>query len=276
MNTADATAPSSKRNRTKPDREYQLWAVIPDVHLPREAKQPIDAVEQFLADEWLDGWVCLGDLLDCEAISDFERDYPRRRVAAPTLDEQFDYANVWLDRHLAAVRNRNPEARCVYLSGNHEFRTERYTDRNPELGKIISVPKRLQVTERRIEYIDFWGKGDLFRLGKLYLGHGVYAVQNHAAKHVREYGCNLVYGHVHDMQSHYIRRRGSQHPLMAMSLGCLCEYEQAYMRGRPNNWIWGFGLVFLFPDGCFQVVPVTIINNRFVSPTTGKVYRGQR
>lgn len=265
--------PDAKPN-AKPERDYALWIVVPDVHLPKEDKRAVAALEAYLADEWWDGWVCLGDLLDCESISDFDRDYPRRRVAAPTVQEQFDYANGWLDRHLGLVRQRNADARLALLSGNHEFRTERYADRNPELSGLVNVERQLRLKDRGVEYVDFWGKGELYRLGKLYIGHGAYTVQNHAAKHVRDYGANLIYGHVHDIQSHYIRRRGSNHPLMAQSIGCLCRYDQAYMRGRPTNWMHGFAVVYLFSDGTFQVGQVAIINGRFVGPTTGRVYRG--
>lgn len=265
--------PSAKQNE-KPERDYALWVVIPDVHIPHEDRRAVNAVEQYIADEWWDGWVCLGDLLDCQSISDFDRDYARRRVTAQTMQEEFDVGNKWLDRHLATVTARNPDAKKVLISGNHEHRTERYADRNPEMAGSVELQRHLRLKERGIQYVDFWGKGELFRLGKLYLGHGAYTVQNHAAKHVRDYGANLLYGHVHDIQSHYIRRRGNNHPIMAQSIGCLCKYDQAYMRGRPTNWIHGFAVVYLFPDGAFQIGQVAIINGRFVGPTNGKVYKG--
>ena len=266
--------PSSKQE--KPDRDYGLWLVPPDTHLPEEDKQAVDALEQYAADEWWDGWCHLGDLLDNEAISEFSRDYPRKRVAAPTVQEQFDYANTWLDRHLAAVSTRNSSPKKVLVEGNHEFRTERYADRMPELQGLVDVERALRLKERGIEYVRFWSKGDLYKIGKLYLGHGVYTVQNHAAKHVREYGCNLLYGHCHDIQAAYVRRRGSNHPLMAQSVGCLCKYDQLYMRGRPMNWMLAFAVVMSFPDGSFQHQVVPIINGRFVGPTNGKVYKGAK
>lgn len=263
--------PRSKPD-SKPERDYALWVVVPDVHLPHEDKKAVAALEQYLADEWWDGWCQLGDLLDNQSISDFDRDYPLRRVSAMDIQGQYDYANPWLDRHLGAATKRNPKCRKVMLSGNHEERSIRYGERNPEMRGLMDYQRHLNFKERGIEHVDFWGKGDLLKLGKLFVGHGIYTVQNHAAKHVRDFGCNLLYGHTHDIQSHYIRRRGSNQPLMAQSIGCLCKLEQGYMKGRPNNWISAFAVVFLFPDGSFQHQVVPILGNRFVAPG-GKVYR---
>ena len=264
---------SSAKQESKPERDYALAIVIPDTHLPQEDKKAIEAVEQYMADEWFDWYIHLGDLVDNEAISDFSRDYPRKRMSAPTVQEQFDYANAFLDRHLAAATKRNPNCRKALIEGNHEYRTERYADRNPELEGLVSIERQLRLKERGVEYVRFWSKGDLYRIGKLYLGHGVYTVQNHAAKHVREFGCNLLYAHVHDVQSYYIRRRGSNHALMAQSIGCLCKYEQTYMRGRPHNWMNAFAVVYSFPDGTFQHDVIPILNGRFVAPN-GRVYHG--
>lgn len=257
-------------------RDYGLWLVIPDTHIPEHDRQAVDAVEQYAADERWDGWVHLGDLGDNEAISDYSRDYPRKRSNAPRVTDSEFAVNEFLDRHLAIVSANNPDVEKIIIEGNHEFRTERYVDRAPELEGKVDIEKDWRLKERGVKYVRYWSKGDLYRIGKLYLGHGVYTVQNHANKHVREYGCNLLYGHCHDVQSSYIRRRGSNHPLMAQSVGCLCKYDQLYMRGRPMNWMHAFAVVAAFPDGTFQHTVVPIINGRFVGPTNGKVYKGSK
>lgn len=242
--------------------------------MPHEDKRSVAAVEQYLADERWDYWVQLGDLLDCDAVSSFNVGQPRKVMNAPTVAEQFDTGNAFLDRHVAAVTKQNPKCELVYISGNHEHRLERYVDKNPELQGLVDVEKSLRLRERGIRYVRFWENGELFQLGKLYLGHGAYAVQHHAAKHVRDFGVCLGYGHVHDVQSATIKRRGKNETWLAQSFGCLCQMEQAYMRGRPTNWSHAFGVVYLFPDSYFQHQVVLIHKHRFIGPTNQKLYQG--
>lgn len=257
-----------------PSRSYKLAVVIPDLHVPHEDKRSVAAVEQYLADERWDYWVCLGDLIDNEAISTFNAGKPRKVQQAPTVQEQFSEANRFLDRHLAAVTRLNSDCSLVYIEGNHEERTERYVDRNPELQGLVDVERALRLHERAVRYVRFWSTGELYQLGKLYLGHGAFAVQNHAAKHVRDFGVCLGYGHTHDVQMFTIKRRGKNETLMAQSFGCLCEYEQPYMRGRPTNWSHAIGVVYIHPDGTFQHTVAMIHKHRLVGPTNGKVYQG--
>jgi predicted phosphodiesterase len=255
-------------------RQYQLAVVVPDLHVPHEDKRSVAALEQYLADEKWDYWICLGDLIDNEAVSAFNVGKPRKIMTAPTVLEQFSEANRFLDRHLAAATKNNPDCKLVYIEGNHEERCERYVDKAPELQGLVDVERALKLKERNVQYVRFWSRGDLYQLGKLYVGHGAYTVQNHAAKHVRDFGCNLIYGHSHDVQMFTIKQRGKNQTLMGQSLGCLCAHDQPYMRGRPTNWSTAFGIVYLHADGIFQHQVVMVNKFRFVGPTTGKLYQG--
>ena len=255
-------------------RPYKLAVVIPDLHVPHEDKRSVAAVEQYLADEKWDYWICIGDLVDNDAISAFNAGKPRKITQAPTVQEQFSEANLFLNRHLSTVTRHNPTVDLVYLEGNHEERTERYVDRNPELQGLVDIEQALRLKQRGVKYVRFWSTGELYQLGKLYIGHGAYAVQNHAAKHVRDFGCNIMYGHTHDVQQFTVKQRGKNQTLLAQSIGCLCAHDQPYMRGRPTNWSTAFAIVYLYPDGLFQHEVVMIQKHRFVGPTTGKLYQG--
>lgn len=227
-----------------------------------------------MADEAWDYWICLGDLLDNDAISQHNVGKPRLVAAAPTVLESFDYANKWLDRHLRILHKKSPKAKKVLIEGNHEWRTERYADKNPELAGLVNVPRALHLKSREIEWVPFWSRGETYRVGKLHFAHGRFTIQHHAAKHVRDFGCCVVYGHTHDIQCFPVKKRGNQHNIAAWSMGCLCEYAQAYMQGRPHNWQHAFGVVCFFPDGAFQVMQIPITRHQFVGPTNGRVYRG--
>ena len=106
-----------------------------------------------------------------------------------------------LDRHQAIICKKNKGARFVLLEGNHEHRLERFIDANPSLEGLIEIPIGLEFDKRKIEWIPYWSKGTVCKIGKATFIHGRYCNDHHAKKHVQSYGCSVFYGHVHDIQA---------------------------------------------------------------------------
>jgi hypothetical protein len=239
---------------------------------PFEDKATLRAVEQYMRDHRWDGLINLGDFLDFRELSSFDRDNARlSKVGA--IQNTYDAGNAILDRHVKLIREGNARGRIVLIEGNHEFRVQRHLDEHPEAEGMVEVPVGLKLKERRIEWVPFWSKGELFKLGNAYFGHGTHTGVHHAKKHADVMGTNFFYGHTHDIQSHSRENRGNDKTLEAASLGCLCRYDQSYMRGRPSRWQQGFGVMHMLPDGYFNLYTVRIFKNRFVSPE-GKLYCG--
>ncbi len=161
------------------------------------------------------------------------------------------------------------------LEGNHEERMERFFETMPQLkGGPLSVDRAMKFKERGFKWVRSWSKGEIFSLGKANFVHGQYTNQYHPAKMVTKYGDNVIYGQTHDIMSHAIANQ--MHPekvIMGQSLGCLCERDQAYMKGKPSNWMQGFGVIHLYPDGKFSLYVVRIFNHRFIGPD-GASYEG--
>ena len=91
----------------------------------------------------------------------------------------------------------------------------------------------------------------------------------------RRNGKVLVTQNTHDMVSSALRHHGSDNTKVAHSMGCLCDYNQEYMRGRPTKWQQGFGVFYFWPDGKFNFYPVMIFDHSFLSPS-GKFYSGRK
>lgn len=53
---------------------------------------------------------------------------------------------------------------------------------------------------------------------------------------------------------------------MGQSIGCLCEYDQAYMKGKPSNWQQGFMVLFLLPNGNYMYYTPRIFDHKFIGP----------
>ncbi len=82
----------------------------------------------------------------------------------------------------------------VLLEGNHEYRVTRYINAHPELEGLIEVDKVLNLTERRIDWVQSWSKGELFNLGNCSFHHGLFCNDHHAKKMVTRFGRNILYG----------------------------------------------------------------------------------
>jgi hypothetical protein len=54
--------------------------------------------------------------------------------------------------------------------------------------------------------------------------------------------------------------------------GCLCGMAPEYMKNKPSNWAVGFAILYLFPEGAFDVTLIRMVKSRFVF--NGKVYSG--
>lgn len=241
--------------------------VISDLHIPNHSERSLAVLEQYMADHTWDEVIYLGDFMDFDCISHHNKDN-LRGVMGKTIWKDYDAAVEILDRHQKLC----PKAKFVLIEGNHDYRIERYIDANPQLQGMIEVELGLELIKRKVKWVRFWSKGDVYRVGKASFIHGTYTNQYHAKKHLDNYDASIFYGHVHSVQSHTkIQRKGN--PMIAQSLGCLCNLDQGYMRGKPSNWVHAFGVIHFREGGYFTPYVITIVNHSFTSPE-GKTYEG--
>lgn len=213
-----------------------------------------------------DGLLYIGDLMDFDCISSFNKEN-LRSVEKKRLALEYQYANNVLDRHQQIIWNNNPYAKFVLLEGNHEERVERYINANPQLEGLVEVEIGLRLQERGFKWIRSWSKGETYQIGKAHFLHGNYTNQYHPAKMAQKYGDSVFYGHTHDMMCHAVANQ--LHPdkvHVGQSLGCLCERNQSYMKGAPSNWQQGFGIFFFLEDGTYTYYTPRIFNNQFIGP----------
>ena len=96
--------------------------------------------------------------------------------------------------------------------------------------------------------------------------HGAYTGPTHSKKHLESYGCNLMYGHVHDLQRHSMTRL-KDGAISAWSLGCLKDMrpeKNTWLRGRLTNWNHAVAIVDFFKNGNFAVQIVEIVKGKTV------------
>lgn len=221
-----------------------------------------------MADHDWDEVVLLGDLMDFDLISSHNKDN-LRATSGKQIRTEYEYGNDFLDE----LQAKASKAKFTLIEGNHDERIERYIDANPQLEGMLEMEAGLQLIKRKIKWVRFWTKGDIHKIGKAKFIHGLYTTKYHASKHAEAYGDNIFYGHTHDVQSHSKELVGGDKTIVGQSLGCLCKYDQRYMRGKPSKWQQAFGVFYFLPDGHFTYYVIRIFKHRFVSPD-GRVYEG--
>src|ERR1043165_3293790 len=240
--------------------DIETWIIIPDLQIPFEDPRSLSAVEKYMATHRWDGLLYIGDFLDFDMVSAFN--IGKLRVTQNRyIEDDYVYANKILDRHQAIVRKKNPKAKFVMLEGNHEERIERFIDSVPALQGMLEVENGLGLKQRKIEWIRSWSRGEVYRIGKASFTHGLYTNKYHAAKMLDAEAASIFYGHTHDMMCFPRSRRDKADLQVGQSLGCLCEIEQSYMKGKPSNWQQGFGVFFFLPDGSYTYYTPRIINH---------------
>ena len=192
-----------------------------------------------------------------------------RAVENTRIFDDYKVAAEILDRHQAIIRKKNNNARFVFLEGNHEERMERYINANPACEGMLEVPIALELKRRGVEWIPYWSKGTVCKIGKATFIHGRYCTDHHAKKHVQSYGCSVFYGHVHDVQAYSAVTHGAT--LIGQSLGCLC-LPQRYLQGHPDRWQQAVAIFEFLPDGNFQYQVLRIVDHKF--SYDNKIYHG--
>src|SRR3990167_1684631 len=141
--------------------------VLPDIHCPTEDKKSVKAVLQFIRDFKPHELIILGDFVDNYSISSHNKGKPGL-VIGHDIAQEYHACNKLLDTIQEIHRGK-----IVFLEGNHEFRSVRKAQENPELKDILDIPKTLRLAEREIKYIECYSKGEVYRLGKAVFTHGI-------------------------------------------------------------------------------------------------------
>lgn len=244
--------------------------VISDLQIPYQDERSLSVVERYIADHKWDELIWIGDFMDFDYLSSFNEDSPRR-LEGKRMKNDYAYAGLIMDRQIAAASKKNPNCKFTLLEGNHEYRVEKAIDKAPMLEGWMEVPTGLKLAERGVKWIQSWSKGRIYKIGHANFIHGQYTNKYHASKMVDNYGANIFYGHTHDIMRMPKVSKGDNKSRIGQSIGCLCEVQQSYMKGRPSNWQQGFGVFHFRPDGNFNAYVVDINKHCFTSPE-GETY----
>ena len=236
--------------------------VTPDKHFPLHDQKSINCLKQTIEIVKPDAYVDLGDVGEWEAFSHWKF---KRKISPPLeylikeFEADIDDVNDGMDQIDESLDKANCKEKYI-TEGNHDDWL------NQAVGKYPYIPQykfanAVKLGERGYKYIPF---GKHLKLGKLYLYHGhQYGGQYHASNHLRKLGCNVMYGHWHDLQQHSATHIDGAKS--AWSIGCLKDMTSganAWLNNRNTNWSHAFAIVDFYQGGLFTVHIIQIINGK--------------
>lgn len=229
--------------------------ILSDIHFPYYDKEALNAAIGYLR-KWKPDCILLnGDILDCYALSHWEKD-PRAR--------SFSYELDMLNSFIQQLDKIFPNARKVFKLGNHSDRYEKLIlQRVPELVdlEMFNFENVIKAKELGIDVVK---NKRLIKAGKLNIAHGhefaagFVAPVNPARGYYLRAKSNILGAHHHQISSHQ-EQDINGNMIGAWSTGCLCELHPKYM---PNNrWQNGFATVENFGTD-FSVQNLAIIKGK--------------
>jgi len=241
--------------------------IIPDTHIPFHHVKAYKLMLKIAAQVKVQAIVILGDYLDFYAVSSHDK-YP---YMERLLSRELEKGNEALDE----LDSIFPRAKKIFIQGNHEWRLERYINKNaPELFGLVDTKTLLKLdTRKNWEYYKYEPAQFVQILdSKLYARHeplsGGYMPSHHT---VMKAGCSIVHGHTHtSQQSQVVMANGDTH--IGISVGWLGDKKHSafhYVRGH-HQWPIGFGLCYIMSNGNFCIDAIRVIDNKAI--VHGKIY----
>lgn len=160
---------------------------------------------------------------------------------------------------LENLKKITPKSKIIWIDWNHEFRIEENTKIKPDRKLLLDYKKEYKwLVDKFFKY------KESYQIGKLHFTHGEHHNIAHAKKHVETYWCNVVYGHMHEVQSFTKKTRTNEHPFVAKSRPCLSTLDPDYKNREANWWVNWFGITYFKPDGNFFDYNIIMINGTFI------------
>lgn len=258
---------------TKLDKGIVKRGVItPDKHFPLHNKPAINVVCKAIEIIKPDFYIDLGDTGEFESVSHWQwkkKKRPPLEYQLPKVYEEIKKVNSGMDIIDEALDKANVKTR-YFTEGNHEEWLNRFSEENPYL-QGLRAEDALLLKQRGYEY---YPNGEYLKIGKLWFYHGNhFAGIHHTRNHLLKLGCNIMYGHHHDLQMCSITHMDG--PKSAWSIGCLKDMSSennSWLGGRKVNWAHAFAVVDYYKNDLFTVHIVNIIDG--VTSLWGEVIDG--
>lgn len=267
---------SSFKNKKVVNKMIRRIILLPDIHYPNQDKRSMNAVFKFIKEFKPHSIALIGDALEMSAVNRWKMEKGSKKFfEAKRLKEEYDGFDEEILKPIEKICKKSEK---IYMGGNHEHWINDVLEKLQQFEKMIEPEIYLRLKERNWEWVPYivndengYRRG-VKQFGKLLVIHGHYTNKYHSAKTSETYSKSVAYGHTHDVQvfTKVFNDDAGYHT--AQSIGCLCKKSPEFMRGKGNNWVNGFGILYVRDDGYFNLYVPIIIKGKFTY--AGKTYEG--
>ncbi len=202
--------------------------LLSDVHFPHQDDNAL-AVAERICQLYEPTIIAVnGDLLDCSAISR----YDKKAIELLGLQAECDQGREWFAR----LRQRHPDARIIYLLGNHEDRLRRYLlKKAPALQglRCLSFAGLLGLDAVGVE-CHAYNRPVLVNGFKITHGDGVRSKAGYTAHRQMDCGRSGASGHTH--RAALVSKTNDVATTQWMEIGCLCNLDAEYLGDSAADW----------------------------------------
>lgn len=247
----------------KSQKDYGTAVIFGDVHVPYHDQAALDIALDHAVSLDPDYFIVNGDFADFYQISRWKND-PHRMP--------YDEERAIAKEMLADLGKLFCDSRKIFIVGNHELRLERlcWSGTAKQLGSRLSLESELGIAEAGFEQHDnikLLSDGlPPFSIGSLHIMHGhevrvaITAVRP-AKLYYEKTRVNVIASHCHRTSEFPAKKYNKEYD-WAYTTGCLCRLSEPY--APVNDWVHGFAVVKLYPDGTFDVRNHKIMNGRVI------------
>ncbi len=250
-----------------PNNKFKTYVIVGDIHVPEQDSIAIKSVLSLMDDIKFDGIINLGDYLNLSCISHWNKE-KHKTLEGKRLKNDYIAGNALLDE----FDKRLPKgAEKHFLMGNHEEWVNQLIEQYPALEGLFDIESGLKLSERGYKTYPY---NEIVRFGRLCVTHGIYCGTTPARTHASKLLSNVLVGHTHSPEMCLIHSPAKEVSVVGYVNGCLCHMSPDYLKSKPSNWATGFAILYLFPNGYFDVNLIRIVKGRFVY--NEKLYDGNK
>ena len=260
----------TKKKPAKDEKPFKTYLVVADTHIPYVNESATKAVLKLMDDVTFDGFILLGDFMDMTPISHWLQDKKQNKsLENKRMKDDYIEGNKLLDE----FDKRLPK-NCdkIYFYGNHERFYYDLIEKFPALDGMFEPKTELNLAERGYTVYD--KINHIEKLGRLNFCHGMYHTQNYVKAHIDKFMTNVLHADIHSPRFRLAPSPAREIAIAGYCIGCLCDLNPDFMRNKPSRWAHGFGVVYFYENGFFDVDIKRLVKGKFIY--NNKLYDGNK